>query len=45
VYRAVQLKDIPVLTGAVVCVALFFAVVNTAVDLSYRVLDPRVRSV
>jgi ABC-type dipeptide/oligopeptide/nickel transport system permease component len=39
------LQDIPVLTGAVVCDALFFAVVNTAVDLSYRVLDPRVRSV
>jgi len=44
VYRAVQLKDIPVLTGVVVCVALFFAVVNTTVDLSYRLLDPRVRS-
>lgn len=43
-YQAVTLKDIPVIQGVVACVALFFAVVNTVVDLLYRVLDPRVRS-
>ncbi len=42
-YISVKDKDIPVLQGIVVFVALFFVVINTAVDLLYRVLDPRVR--
>lgn len=44
VYQAVTFKDVPVVQGVVVCVALLFAVVNTAVDLLHRALDPRVRS-
>lgn len=40
---AVTDKDIPVLQAIVVCVALCFAAINTAVDLLYRILDPRVR--
>ena len=40
---AVGLKDIPVLQGVVVCVALFFVVINTLVDLLHQVVDPRVR--
>lgn len=42
-YVAVSDKDIPVLQGIVVCVGLFFVVINTLVDVSYRLLDPRVR--
>lgn len=42
-YVAVTYKDVPVLQGVVVCVALFFVVINTLVDLLYRILDPRVR--
>ncbi len=45
VYHAVTNKDVPIVQGVVVCVALFFAVVNTGVDLLHRVLDPRVRSI
>jgi peptide/nickel transport system permease protein len=43
-YQAVNNKDVPVVQGVVVCVALFFAVVNIAVDLLHKSLDPRVRS-
>jgi len=42
-FDAVNNKDIPVLQGIVVCVSLFFIVVNTVVELLYRILDPRVR--
>ncbi|HYM68093.1 MAG TPA: ABC transporter permease [bacterium] len=36
-------KDFPVVQGAVLFVAVLYVVVNFAVDLSYAVLDPRVR--
>lgn len=40
---SVQYKDIPVLQGIVVCVAVIFIVVNTFVDFAYGIIDPRVR--
>lgn len=43
--QAVYNKDLPVLQGVVVCVAVVFVLVNSLVDLSYGLLDPRVRTV
>ena len=42
--QAVYNKDLPVLQGVVVCVAVVFVIVNSLVDLSYGLLDPRVRT-
>lgn len=42
--QAVYNKDVPVMQGVVVCVAIVFVVINTLVDLSYGLLDPRVRT-
>jgi peptide/nickel transport system permease protein len=42
--QAVYNKDIPILAGVVVCVALIFVIINSLVDLSYGLLDPRVRN-
>ncbi|MFF8691339.1 ABC transporter permease [Streptomyces sp. NPDC015144] len=42
---AIENRDLPVVTGAVVVSALVFALINLAVDALYRVLDPRVREV
>ena len=35
--------DIPLVLGAVLCVAAFFVVLNVVVDILYALLDPRVR--
>jgi len=37
-------KDLPILAGVVVCVAVVFVIINSLVDLSYGLLDPRVRT-
>jgi peptide/nickel transport system permease protein len=42
--QAVYNKDLPVMQGVVVCVAVVFVIVNSLVDLSYGLLDPRVRT-
>jgi peptide/nickel transport system permease protein len=42
--QAVYNKDIPILQGVVICVAVVFVIVNSLVDLSYGLLDPRVRT-
>lgn len=36
-------RDIPVVQGCALCVAVFYVSVNLAVDLLYGVIDPRVR--
>jgi len=41
--NAIYQRDYPVVQGTVVFVALFFILVNLAVDLVYGALDPRVR--
>jgi peptide/nickel transport system permease protein len=41
--QAVQFVDIPVMAAYLMFVALVFVVVNLAVDLSYVLLDPRLR--
>lgn len=41
---AVTSKDIPVVTGVVMLSAFVFAAVNLAIELSYRLIDPRLRN-
>jgi peptide/nickel transport system permease protein len=41
--QSVLRRDYPVIQGAVLCVALLYAVVNLFVDLAYAWIDPRVR--
>ncbi|HEX4833918.1 MAG TPA: ABC transporter permease [Trebonia sp.] len=42
--NAVYNKDLPVIQGVVVCTAIVFVIINSLVDLSYGLLDPRVRT-
>ena len=41
--QAVQFADIPVIVAYLVMIALFFVIINLAVDLLYFVIDPRLR--
>lgn len=41
--NAIQQRDIPMVQGAVLLFGLCFVVVNLLVDLSYTLIDPRVR--
>ena len=41
--RAIIGRDLPVILGLIVLSALIFAIINLAVDYSYRALDPRLR--
>lgn len=40
---SVQARDLPAVQGGVLLVAIVFVVVNVLVDLSYTILDPRIR--
>jgi peptide/nickel transport system permease protein len=40
---AIESRDYPVLQGGILFVALVFVIVNLLVDVSYAVLDPRIR--
>ena len=40
---AISQRDLPLIQGVVLTYALMFALVNLVVDLSYAVIDPRVR--
>jgi peptide/nickel transport system permease protein len=42
--EAVQMADLPVVSGAVLYVAVIFILVNMAVNFSYRFLDPKLKS-
>jgi peptide/nickel transport system permease protein len=42
---AVNARDLPVVAGVVMVVALVYVVANLLVDLAYRVVDPRLREV
>jgi peptide/nickel transport system permease protein len=42
-FNAVLLRDYPVLQGTVMVMALIFVATNLVVDLSYAVIDPRIR--
>ncbi|MFC4913627.1 ABC transporter permease [Actinomadura gamaensis] len=43
VFQSIQLKEGPVVVGAVTLLVLVFILVNLAVDLVYGLLDPRIR--
>lgn len=40
---AVGKNDFPIITGAVLMFALFYTIVNFAADISYTLIDPRIR--
>jgi peptide/nickel transport system permease protein len=42
--RAAQSRDLPLTAGSVVFLALAIMLLNLLVDLSYALLDPRLRS-
>jgi peptide/nickel transport system permease protein len=42
-YQAIGNRDYPVIQGGILFLAIVFVVVNLLVDLSYAVLDPRIR--
>jgi len=42
--QAVQFVDVPVISSYLLLAAVAFVLINLVVDVSYRVLDPRVRS-
>jgi peptide/nickel transport system permease protein len=44
IVQAILKRDFPVIQGAVLFMAIIFIFVNLAVDLSYGIIDPRVRS-
>ncbi|MBD1844505.1 ABC transporter permease [Cyanobacteria bacterium FACHB-63] len=43
IYEGILARDYPVVQGGVVFVAIVFVLINLAVDLSYALIDPRVR--
>lgn len=43
VYQAISRRDYPVVQGTTLILALIFVLVNLLVDISYAVLDPRIR--
>ena len=44
VYVATQERDYPVLTGFILLIATMYVFINLLVDISYSLLDPRVRA-
>jgi peptide/nickel transport system permease protein len=42
-YTAILAKDFPIVQGVVLVLVLVYVLLNVAVDLSYGVLDPRIR--
>ena len=44
-YYAISARDVPVVQGAVLLIALVFVLVNLAIDILNAFLDPRVRAV
>lgn len=41
--NAILFRDFPVIQAAIVVTAVFFLVINLLVDITYRILDPRVQ--
>ena len=40
---SIDARDIPIIQGCVVFIAIMFSLVNLLVDLSYYFLDPRIK--
>jgi peptide/nickel transport system permease protein len=43
IIQAIQFVDIPIMSSYLVLIALFFVLINLAVDLLYYAVDPRLR--
>jgi ABC-type dipeptide/oligopeptide/nickel transport system permease component len=43
IYRAITLRDWPIVTGGVIIIVILVMVINLLVDVSYAFLDPRIR--
>jgi peptide/nickel transport system permease protein len=43
IFDAIQKRDYPIIQGAVLFIAFLFIVINLVTDLSYAVIDPRIR--
>ena len=43
IFRSISTRDLPVLQGGTLILALSFVMINLAVDLLYAVIDPRIR--
>ena len=43
VYEAITARDFPVIQGFVLIIAAIYVIFNLVVDLSYAILDPRIR--
>ena len=41
--NAVKVRDVPVVMGTVIIVAIIVALINLVIDLIYAVIDPRVK--
>ena len=41
--NAVKVRDIPVVMGSIIFIAIFVGIINLVVDLIYAVIDPRVK--
>lgn len=42
---SVALRDIPVVQGTILVIVLWFLIINTAVDILYAAIDPRIKQV
>jgi peptide/nickel transport system permease protein len=42
-FAAIEKQDIPVVMGGVLVISAIFVAINAVVDISYGMLDPRVR--
>jgi ABC-type dipeptide/oligopeptide/nickel transport system permease component len=43
VARGIERQDIPVVLGASIVLAVAYVVINTVIDVAYRILDPRLQ--
>ena len=41
---AIQSRDIPMIRGGILATAIIYIVVNSLIDISYRIIDPRLRN-
>jgi peptide/nickel transport system permease protein len=43
VFEAIGQRDLPVIQGVVLLIAMIIVVINFVIDITYRYLDPRIR--
>ena len=43
VFEAIGQRDLPVIQGVVLLIAMIIVVINFVIDIAYRYLDPRIR--